>query len=421
MTTQNRCLILFSDNYPFSVGEEFLEQEIEYWADDFKKIIIIPLRSRADETITRGIRSNMELLPLPRIGKDDWRLWALKRLPKILFGSPQMVENSPIKNRVRWAVDVRFASMVHEMYARVSEVLTGIDFKEFDSVTIYSYWFFTGVGVGELLKQKQLKGIPTKIVARAHAYDVDEADSPRGYIGSRSFLLDSVDEVYPISEYAAGFLMERRPDLAKKITVRRLGVPAAQPRKRKRSEPLWVVSCSHMADYKRVDLIVDAIGELQKRGVSVRWTHIGESDPSRVAAMNSKVESVVPNPAMVELVGHMRNNEVREQYAKNDFALFLNCSSGEGVPVAVMEAQAAGLPVIATAAGGTGEIVHDGWNGILLPIAVSGSEIADAIESIEQLPAEDYDRLASNAVAGWRDRSDADAQYQAFRNEVLNS
>jgi glycosyltransferase involved in cell wall biosynthesis len=47
--------------------------------------------------------------------------------------------------------------------------------------------------------------------------------------------------------------------------------------------------------------------------------------------------------------------------------LFVLASSHEGLPVAVMEAFAAGVPVVATAAGGMAEAVTDGVDGLLVP------------------------------------------------------
>ncbi len=47
--------------------------------------------------------------------------------------------------------------------------------------------------------------------------------------------------------------------------------------------------------------------------------------------------------------------------------LFVNPSYSEGLPTAVMEAMAAGVPVIATDVGGTREIVESGVTGLLLP------------------------------------------------------
>ena len=53
-------------------------------------------------------------------------------------------------------------------------------------------------------------------------------------------------------------------------------------------------------------------------------------------------------------------------------------SSHEGLPVALMEAQAAELPVVATRAGGVPEIVQDGATGVLVDVGDS-SALADGL------------------------------------------
>ena len=47
--------------------------------------------------------------------------------------------------------------------------------------------------------------------------------------------------------------------------------------------------------------------------------------------------------------------------------IFVLPSHSEGVSLALLEAMAAGLPVIATAVGGLPEVVTDGENGLLIP------------------------------------------------------
>ena len=51
------------------------------------------------------------------------------------------------------------------------------------------------------------------------------------------------------------------------------------------------------------------------------------------------------------------------------FDIFASASEAEGLPNSVLEAAAAGIGIVATAAGGTVEIVEDGRTGILVPVA----------------------------------------------------
>ena len=65
----------------------------------------------------------------------------------------------------------------------------------------------------------------------------------------------------------------------------------------------------------------------------------------------------------VHLLG--KRNEVPECLAASD--VFVLSSNWEGNPLAVMEAMAAGLPVVGTAVGGVPELVESGRQGILVP------------------------------------------------------
>jgi glycosyltransferase involved in cell wall biosynthesis len=75
----------------------------------------------------------------------------------------------------------------------------------------------------------------------------------------------------------------------------------------------------------------------------------------------------------MHLVGQQEN--VPEWLAA--FDVFALTSDWEGMPNAVLEAMAAGLPVVATAVGGTPEVVVDGETGLLVsprdPDALAGA------------------------------------------------
>jgi glycosyltransferase involved in cell wall biosynthesis len=96
---------------------------------------------------------------------------------------------------------------------------------------------------------------------------------------------------------------------------------------------------------------------------------------------------------VVEIVGY-RADAPRLTAAADLFAL---ASHHEGIPVAVMEALAAGVPVVATRVGGLAEAVDDDVSGRLVP-ARRPDLLADAIVGLAS-DAEARKRLSAGASA----------------------
>lgn len=84
------------------------------------------------------------------------------------------------------------------------------------------------------------------------------------------------------------------------------------------------------------------------------------------------------------------------------FDLFVLPSRSEGYSIALLEACAAGLAIVATDVGGNGEIVRDGRNGRLVP-AADAAALAQAIVDLPRDP-------ATSRAMGWQGRKWAEAE-----------
>ncbi len=76
-------------------------------------------------------------------------------------------------------------------------------------------------------------------------------------------------------------------------------------------------------------------------------------------------------------------DDVADLLGKMDF--FMLPSLGEGISNTILEAMAMRLPVIATAVGGNVELVDDGVNGLLVPVAADAA-LADAMMKLAENP-----------------------------------
>ncbi len=79
------------------------------------------------------------------------------------------------------------------------------------------------------------------------------------------------------------------------------------------------------------------------------------------------------------------------------FDIFVLPSVKEGLPYAILEAMAAGLPIVATKVGGIPEMITDGESGLLVP-PKNPEALATAIEKLIAAP-ELRARLGQNAAA----------------------
>ncbi len=109
---------------------------------------------------------------------------------------------------------------------------------------------------------------------------------------------------------------------------------------------------------KRYDLLVQAVATVQKTHPEVMLAIVGEG------TQRPLLESIAASTgAHVRLLGH-QSDVIRLHHA---FDLFVQSSTREGSPNAVLEAMAMGTPIVATNVGGTGNLITDGVHGLLVP------------------------------------------------------
>src|SRR6267154_5222684 len=118
-------------------------------------------------------------------------------------------------------------------------------------------------------------------------------------------------------------------------------------------------------------ILVEAVAAVHARRPEVRFALVG--DGSERPFLESRIAELGLEDA-VEILG--TRYDVPAILARADAACLP--SLAEGLPNAVMEAMAAGLPVVATAVGGTPELVIPGETGLLAPPGAA-KELAEAL------------------------------------------
>jgi glycosyltransferase involved in cell wall biosynthesis len=147
--------------------------------------------------------------------------------------------------------------------------------------------------------------------------------------------------------------------------------------------PLRLLFLSNLLVAKGVFVLLDACTVLIERGVSFQLTVVGNEGDISVHGLNEAIEqrSLQNN---VSYRGSLTGSDKDQQFAEHD--VFVLPSLNECLPLVVLEAMRAGLPVVATQVGAIPDVVTDDENGLLVP-PNGVAQLADAIERLAGDPA----------------------------------
>jgi len=187
--------------------------------------------------------------------------------------------------------------------------------------------------------------------------------------------------IVTISEYNRRLLKELGAD-ANKIHVIHCGVDTRKfvsgVAKRK---PGYILCVGRLAPIKGMEVLLEACRLLVQQRVEFFCEIVGEGPLAR--ALQQQIDGSNLGP-YVRLSGFASQEEVKKKLA--EAALFVLPSrrtengDQDGIPVALMEAMAMGVPVVSTAVSGIPELIKDGINGTLVP-PDNAQRLAEAIKS----------------------------------------
>ena len=156
------------------------------------------------------------------------------------------------------------------------------------------------------------------------------------------------------------------------------------------SPKMRIVTVGSLNDRKNQSFQIDIAIELKKLGVDFYLSIIGDGPIKEI--LQDKINQFALNDSVC-LVGN--TNHVEQHLMEND--VFLHTAKYEPFGLVLVEALASGLPVVAYSAGGSDEIIKNGFNGYKitnLDPVVFAEEIINLY-----LDKSIYSRLSKNAVA----------------------
>ena len=199
----------------------------------------------------------------------------------------------------------------------------------------------------------------------AHANDIF---APRDFVVSLANLFESAEAIVTVSDFAVRQLRERFAESTTKIQRVYNGVDVARFARADFSGAVPViVSVGRLIEKKGFHDLIEACSLLNARGRAFECRIIGEGpleEPLRAQIAAAGLAN------HVQLTGPQTQREIAAHLA-NAHVFVLACAREtdggmDNLPTVIMEAMAAGLPVISTPLAGVPEMVEDGVNGELV-------------------------------------------------------
>jgi len=356
-------LLFVTANLPHGTDEAFIVPEIEQLVRDGHQILIVPRSPKGPVIHGKDVwkHSKSEELCSAAVMKKAMRVATsapartLRALAPVLSSrTPRIAaKNAFIVPKALWLADVA---------------------REWGAEHLHSHW--AGTTATLTMIASIFSGIPWSFTA--HRWDIVENNLLKEKVRHASMARFISED---------GLKMARALGIGTAHNARVLYMGVALPAEIERPSGEWpILICpARLVDVKGHRFLLEAWRILRKRGVHGELWLAGDG------ALRSQLESFVHSIGLhhsVKFLGTLRHDELLRIYKEVPISAAVLASTDlgrgvhEGIPVALMEAMAYGIPVVATSTGGTPELVKPG-TGLLVPPA-DPLALADALQKLLQ-------------------------------------
>lgn len=208
-----------------------------------------------------------------------------------------------------------------------------------------------------------------KLVTSIRGYDVTVF--LKKHPGIYNELFREGDLFLPVCEFLKDRLIQEGCE-EKKIVVHYSGIDCSKfeyvQRQRVCGEPIKVLTIARLIEKKGVAFAIEAVSRLLSRGEKIEYSVIGEG------ILRENLQRLIGDVGIeqhIKLLGWKTHEEVKRLLDESHVLVAPSLTSEggdqEGIPNAIKEAMASGLPVISTFHSGIPELVTDGVSGLLVP------------------------------------------------------
>ncbi len=286
---------------------------------------------------------------------------------------------------------------------------------------MHVYFGHTGVHLLPFIKRWD-----RPVVVSFHGMDVQPREDQPGYVDRLRDLLQTLPMVMARSESLKQRLIDLGCDEGK-IRLNRTGIPMEGFPVIERPSPeegKWrLIQACRMVEKKGLDDTLNVFAELLKSYPKARLTLAGDGP---LMEKTEKLTKELGIAEQVEFPGFLDSEQLRDLF--HQAHIFIHPSritadqNQEGIPNAMLEAMATGLPVVATLHGGIPEAVKQGETGLL----VEERDREGLLEQVRKLIDDDTARqeMGRAAAASMRKEFEHGAQIarlESYYRELLDN
>jgi colanic acid/amylovoran biosynthesis glycosyltransferase len=217
------------------------------------------------------------------------------------------------------------------------------------------------------LRAQRLMRCP--LIVSLHGYDVTKGG--RGNVARYPYLFQHSDAIVVTTGFMAGVVLAMGCPPGK-LHQMLIGVAVEQfrfsPRHWQPGEPLRLLTVARLVEKKGVEYAIRAVALLVGAGIFVQYEIVGDGP------LRAQLETLATQLGIIDSVhfhGAQTRTAVLEHYANCHLFVFPSCKADdgdqEGQGIVALEAQACGIPIVASRHGGIPEVVEDGHTGLLVP------------------------------------------------------
>ncbi|APW91187.1 TPA: colanic acid biosynthesis glycosyltransferase WcaL [Escherichia coli] len=267
-------------------------------------------------------------------------------------------------------------------------------------------------------KLRELGVIRGKIATIFHGIDISSREVLNHYTPEYQQLFRRGDLMLPISDLWAGRL-QKMGCPREKIAVSRMGVDMTRfsPRPVKApATPLEIISVARLTEKKGLHVAIEACRQLKELGVAFRYRILG------IGPWERRLRTLIEQYQLedvVEMPGFKPSHEVKAMLDDADVFLLPSVTGAdgdmEGIPVALMEAMAVGIPVVSTLHSGIPELVEADKSGWLVP-ENDARALAQRLAAFSQLVTDELAPVVKRA----REKVEHDFNQQVINRELAS-